>query len=136
LDFAEADPVVRTGWLHPEVLGWYAARNVINPNAARDSTELTFIAFLRRGPKWSAEQTPELSKLQEAHMDNIRSMARQGKLALAGPFVDGKELRGVFVFRVPSLADAQKLADNDPMVQVGRLVFDVHPWLIPRHNLR
>ena len=31
-----------------------------------------FIAFLKKGPAWTASQSPELKSLQEAHLANIR----------------------------------------------------------------
>jgi len=135
IELTDRDPLVESGWLHPLVLGWYAARKVITSSPGGSPTETYFIALLRRGPKWTPEQNPETAKLQEAHMANIRELARQRKLVLAGPFEDGKELRGVFIFRVPSIADATTLTSGDPAVNAGRLAFDIHPWQVPKGNL-
>jgi len=44
--------------------------------------------------------------------------------------VDGGDLRGVGIFRVGSLAEAQALSDADPAVRAGRLISEVHPWMI------
>ena len=49
---------------------------------------------------------------------------------LNGPVLDGGDLRGVGVFRVGSLAEAQALSDADPAVQAGRLISEIHPWMI------
>ena len=40
------------------------------------------------------------------------------------------DLRGVGIFRVGSLAEAQSLSDADPSVQAGRLVSEIHPWMV------
>ena len=53
------------------------------------------------------------------------------KLVVAGPFGDNGNLRGVFVFRVATLDEAKQLSATDPAVQAGRLVVDLHPWMVP-----
>ena len=86
------------------------------------------VGFLYRGPKWTPGDSPELQKLQDAHLEHIRRLARSGKLLLAGPFTDDGELRGMLVFAVDSLAEARALCDSDPAVQAGRLRVELHPW--------
>ncbi len=87
-----------------------------------------YVAFLKRGPKWTPGETPELQRLQEAHLAHIREMFGKGKLVTAGPFTDGGELRGMFIFQVGSLEEAQALSNDDPAVKAGRLVIELHPW--------
>ncbi len=53
------------------------------------------------------------------------------KLVAAGPFGDDGMLRGIFVFRVGSLEEAQQLCATDPMVKAKRLAVELHPWLVP-----
>jgi uncharacterized protein YciI len=87
-----------------------------------------YVGFLRRGPAWTPEVTPETQKIQEGHMANIRRMAAEGKLLLAGPFSDDGELRGMYVFTTATIEEAKALAAEDPAVKAGRLVLDFHPW--------
>ena len=99
------------------------------PNADA-SYEMTtyYLGLLYRGEKWTPGSTPETEKIQEGHMANIRRLAAEGKLLLAGPFGDDGDLRGVFVFKVASMEEAQALVATDPAVQAGRLRVELHPW--------
>jgi uncharacterized protein YciI len=98
-------------------------------NVPDPSTMTTYVVgFLKRGPGWTPGDSPELQKIQEGHMANIRRMHEMGKLILAGPFSDGGELRGMFVFYGGSLDEIRALVDQDPAVKAGRLVLELHPW--------
>ena len=94
-----------------------------------------FMAFLWRGPAWTAAESPELDRLQDAHLAYIEEMRDSGKLILAGPFTDNGDLRGLFLFDVNTLEEARVLCDQDPMVRVGRLRYQIHPWMTGAHDL-
>ncbi|HTO76427.1 MAG TPA: YciI family protein [Thermoanaerobaculia bacterium] len=87
-----------------------------------------FVGFLRKGPSWSGDDTPENRKLQEAHLANILRMTGEGKLLVAGPFLDGGDLRGLYVFKVGTAEEAKALVATDPAVAAGHLSFELHPW--------
>ncbi len=87
--------------------------------------------LLRKGPAWTAERTPATDSLQAGHMANIRRMAAEGVLLAAGPFLDGSELRGVFIFRADTVSHLRVLANRDPAIRAGRLVLDLFPWFAP-----
>ena len=129
------DPFVKSGFFSIEVLKWWAAKGIMKPPMQPMKMTTYYFAFLRRGPKWMPEKTPETEKLQAAHMANIVAMAGTGKLVIAGPFENAGNYAGVFVFKVSSLDEAKALADGDPAVKAGRLTVDVHPWMIPQGSL-
>ena len=117
-----------------------AAASVVTASSAKAAPEVggyemtTYqVAFLRKGPKWTPGESPELQKLQEAHMAHIRAMGESGKLLVAGPFSDGGELRGMFIFRVDTPEEARALAEQDPAVKAGRLVLEWHPWFAAKN---
>ena len=85
------------------------------------------MAFLKAGPNRS-QDSATAADLQKAHMANINRMAEEGKLVMAGPFMDGGELRGIYVFNVTTVEEAKALTETDPAVQAGRLVMELHPW--------
>lgn len=84
-------------------------------------------AFLKAGPNRDQDSLAAV-KLQKAHMDNIARLAEEGKLALAGPFLDGGEIRGIYIFNVEDVEEARRLTETDPAIQAGRLEMELHPW--------
>ena len=85
------------------------------------------MAFLKAGP--NRNRTPEEARtLQRAHMENINRMAAEGKLIIAGPFADDGPIRGIYVFDVPTVAEAEALTKTDPAIQAGSLAMELHPW--------
>ncbi|MBN2805845.1 MAG: hypothetical protein JXR22_04245 [Prolixibacteraceae bacterium] len=85
------------------------------------------MAFLKKGPNRSQDST-EAVALQRAHMDNIQRMANEGVLVVAGPFLDDGEIRGIYLFNVTSVEEAEALTRTDPAIQAGRLSMELHPW--------
>ncbi len=85
------------------------------------------MAFLKSGPEQSQDSATR-RKIQRAHLDNITRLAAEGKLIVAGPFLDDTEIRGIFIFNVSTLEEARELTNSDPAVQSGRLVMELHPW--------
>ena len=98
-----------------------------------------YIYLLRKGPTWSPEETPEINELQEAHIANMRRLGEMGKLVLNGPLLDSfatsGEIRGIGVLKTSSLAEAQGLISTDPMVKAGRLIFELHTWMVQKNIL-
>jgi uncharacterized protein len=97
-----------------------------------DGMTVHYVRLLKRGPLWTPEVTPELERLQAAHVAYGRRLVADGKLLLNGPLLDNGDLRGIGIFRVSSLAEAKELSDADPSVQAGRLVSEIHPWMTAR----
>lgn len=128
--WATADPAVVAGHLVVEMHPWWS-EDVMKKAAATTKMETAYLGFLSRGNQWTPEKTPATEELQKAHLANIHRLAETKKLVVAGPFGDDGDLRGIFVFRVASLEEAQALAATDPAVKAGRLVIDLHPWQVP-----
>jgi uncharacterized protein YciI len=99
-----------------------------------------YLYLLKKGPTWSPDSTPEIDALQEAHLANLRRLREEGKLVLNGPLLDSfqlsGEIRGIGVLKASSLAQAQEWISTDPMVKVGRLVFELHAWMIEKGILK
>lgn len=87
------------------------------------------LGLLRKGPSWSAEDTPERQALQARHIANLERLGREGKLVAAGPSGPDGDLRGILVLAVESVDEARALAESDPAVQAGRLRVEYQRFL-------
>ncbi len=85
------------------------------------------LVILKTGPKKMAAG-PERDEMFKGHMANIKRLASEGKLALAGP-LDGKDgWRGLFVVAVKTIDEAQKLVETDPVIKEGEMVAEYHTY--------
>ena len=104
----------------------FSQQQVAVKNEAAQLKEYFFV-MLKRGPNRSQDSVTT-QKLQEGHMANIQKMANDGHLAIAGPFGDDGDWRGIFIFKTKTIEDAKKLVEQDPMIRAGRLIYEIHPW--------
>jgi uncharacterized protein YciI len=88
-----------------------------------------YVVFLRPDPARKPLSKPDGDRIQAAHMANIHKMADDGVLRAAGPFEDeSRTISGIFVFKAPSLAEAERIARQDPTVTEHRNTVDVYRW--------
>lgn len=85
------------------------------------------MAFLKTGP-YEEKDSVKRAELHRGHLDNIFRLADEGKLALAGPFMDDSDMRGVFIFNVSTVDEAKALTESDPAINAGLFVIEYHPW--------
>lgn len=85
------------------------------------------MAFLKRGPNRDQDSVTA-AELQKAHLRNITRMADEGKLVLAGPFLDAGDVRGIYIFDVETVEEAKALTATDPAIIAGRLEMELRPW--------
>jgi uncharacterized protein YciI len=134
--FAIVGMAALAAWLHPVPVGGAdgeaepgeVARRDPGGDAQPPTLRRYFLALLVKGPAWSPEVTPQAVEVQEGHMANIRRLADEGKLVLAGPFEDAGDLRGLFVIEAATLEEAIALCASDPAIRSGRLRAEVHAW--------
>jgi uncharacterized protein YciI len=99
------------------------------------------MAFLKPGTV-VLKDSVQRKQLMQAHLKNIGLLPKEGKLAIAGPFLDGGNYAGVYIFNVTNVADAKALVETDPAVKAGVFSFEMHPWygsaalmqVVPIHN--
>ncbi|OCX54801.1 hypothetical protein BEL04_04525 [Mucilaginibacter sp. PPCGB 2223] len=85
------------------------------------------MAFLKEGP--NREKDPiKAAALQKAHLQNIIRLANEGKLLIAGPFLDDQPVEGIFIFNVSTIEEARALTATDPAIKAGSLTMELRPW--------
>ncbi len=96
-----------------------------------------FICFLRKGPIWTGEPSPELTERQKHHLAFLGKLHADGKTLVSGPVQDSTaNLRGITIFKTATLEEAQALIAQDPFVKIGHLTAEVMPWWVGKGYLR
>ena len=86
------------------------------------------MAILKSGDNRPTDKTISDSLLQ-AHLSNIKRMADEGVLVLAGPFYeDSTDHQGIYIFNVETIEEARELTNSDPAIQYGSLKMELHKW--------
>jgi len=91
-----------------------------------------YFGLIKTGNQANSFTEEELQEIQKAHLANIVRLAEEGKLILAGPFWRENSdniYRGIFIYTVATLEEAETLVQTDPAVQAGRLRVELYPWL-------
>jgi len=85
------------------------------------------LVILKTGPKKMAAGK-ERDEMFKGHMANMKRLASEGKLALAGP-LDGKDgWRGLFIVVAKTIDEAKKLVETDPVIKEGEMVAEYHTY--------
>lgn len=88
------------------------------------------MVILKTGPndKTLTDET-ERAEIFKGHFSNMRSLTEDKKLILAGPFTDPEGImRGLYIFNVKTVEEAQKLVMTDPAVKAGIFTPEFTPY--------
>jgi uncharacterized protein YciI len=73
-----------------------------------------------------------LDSIFHGHMANIKKLASENKLLLAGPMGDNnKDYEGIFVFNTSSVDEAKQWLSTDPAIQSKHLDAELYSWYGP-----
>ena len=108
-------------WLSQEVL----AQENEEPKYEMKTYQMV---FLYKGSNRNQDSL-EVEKIQAEHLANIKRLVDEEKLIVAGPFLDDKDLRGIFIFDVETEEEVRDLVETDLAIKTGRLRYEIHPWM-------
>lgn len=99
------------------------------------------LVILKTGPKRMPDGEGRKAMFA-GHFANMERLAKEGKLAVAGPFAEDPDgWRGLFLFAVEDIEEAKRLTATDPVIVNGEMVAEYHRWygsaaamLIPEYH--
>ena len=93
----------------------------------------TYLVVYRPGPAWLIGKSVMDQPLKE-HGKYMLSLYIKGSMKLAGPLTDNAG--GAVLLEVSDEAEAKAIVANDPAVNSGIFLYEMHPWkLVPWDQL-
>jgi uncharacterized protein YciI len=87
------------------------------------------LCILKTGPRDAKVVGKEREGVFAGHFANTGRLAEEGKLVVAGPFgKNERSYRGLYLFNVATVEEAEKLVILDPAVKAGVFVYELTPW--------
>jgi uncharacterized protein YciI len=125
--WADSDPAIKAGRLQAEVHGpWALHPDRIHETTTPNTLEQYSLLFADQGDKWDPKSAG-FQDLVKRHVAYLTGLMDKNSLAVAGPFLDGGTLKGIFIYAAP-LDEALRLEQDDPMVKAGNFKIEGHPW--------
>lgn len=99
-----------------------------DPLARPDDAAMTLV-YLQTGPNSASHTAEQKSEIFQGHMANMQRLAAEKKLIIAGPFGQPRNAawRGIFVFDIAEVRDAEAVGATDPGVLAGEFKLVVRP---------
>lgn len=116
--------------------------NMTNSQTSNDSTKnssekvqwemkVYYFVFLNAVKDRPVIDSVTAMEIQKGHMANLERMYYEGKSKLAGPFLDGGEMRGIVILDVATEDEAREQMSRDPAIINGRLEAVIKKWYGP-----
>jgi uncharacterized protein YciI len=134
-ELAGSDPAVTSKRLFVETYRWtgppgigerYWQEKSANPDYKVRMQKYP-LALLKKSSSWKDWPPKEIFM---EHVSHVMGVMKQGKLSAAGPFHDGGQWLGVFIFTAGMTPEeGRALAEADPMVKAGFATVEALEWL-------
>ena len=128
-------PLVVLAFLCIATLNTAAQERTFDPDLAKKlgtderGMKMYVLCILKTGPKDAEIKGDARKEIFAGHFANIGRLADEGKLVVAGPFGENaKSYRGLYIFNVDTIEEAEKLVVLDPAVKAGVFVPDLTLW--------
>jgi uncharacterized protein YciI len=88
-----------------------------------------FLCLLRKGPHWNVTEGHE--NLMPKYLAYLRRETESRCIIFAGPVTDEGEVIAVAVVQAPDAPEAAAIVNENPGVQSGHFVAELHPCYLP-----
>jgi len=85
----------------------------------------SYVFVVLKTGKTTIDDKQKSKEIFAGHFANMTRLAKEGKLVVAGPFVEGRPKRGLYIFNVTTIEAAEELVNTDPAVQAGILDYEL-----------
>lgn len=90
--------------------------------------KMYMLVILKSGPN-EISDAQKRDSLFAGHLQNIKRLADEGKLVIAGPMgTNDKNYRGIFILNAATKEEALALLQTDPTIKEKLLEAELYPW--------
>ncbi len=100
------------------------------------SLPVTYVAaIVRMGDNWRQDSIRAF-ELQEKHLAFLEQLRQNNQLIASGPLTTSPDARGLYIFNVSSVAEAEALVSKDEAIKAGWIQMDFHVWAARDYEVR
>jgi uncharacterized protein YciI len=85
------------------------------------------VGIIMRGDNWEQDSLMAF-KLQEKHLIFLAKLKEEGKLVASGPLTSSPDARGLYIFKVNTVREAELIVSEDEAIQSGWIKMEFHKW--------
>jgi uncharacterized protein len=86
-----------------------------------------WLVFLNTGPKRDQSEE-QAATIQRGHLEHLMAQRALGNLAVAGPVLEERALRGICIYSMPERSGVETIVRQDPAIISGRLSYEIMEW--------
>lgn len=85
------------------------------------------VGIIKRGDNWEQDSIKAF-ELQEKHLNFLAELQKNNKLIASGPLTSSPDARGLYIFNVKSIREAELLVSSDEAIKSGWIKMEFHKW--------
>lgn len=85
------------------------------------------IGIVKQGENWKKDSLRAF-ELQEQHLKFLDYLVANNKLIASGPLTTSSDARGLYIFRVKTIKEAEELTAKDQAMSEGWISMDFYVW--------